>query len=94
MCLALAGAIESRRRFEGADESLHIGDVFVHSVSGRPPESKVRAAAARRQLARARAVWGRLRKVIEKENVPAPVAGMFYQAVVESWVLPDTQLLQ
>ena len=56
--------------------------------------------AARRQLARARAVWGRLRKVIEREDVPAPVAGMFYQAVVaavllygsESWVLPDGQL--
>ena len=56
--------------------------------------------AAWRQLARARAVWGRLRKIIEKENVPAPVAGMFYQAVVtavllynsESWVLPGAQL--
>ena len=55
--------------------------------------------AARRQLARARAVWGRLSKVIAKESVPAPVAGMFYQAVVaavllygsESWVLPKAQ---
>ena len=50
---------------------------------------------ARLQLARARAVWGRLSKVIAKESVPAPVAGMFYQAAVaavllygcESWVL-------
>ena len=33
--------------------------------------------AARRQLARARAVWGRLSKVITKESVPVPVAGMF-----------------
>merc|ERR1711906_15227 len=56
--------------------------------------------AARRQLARARAVWGRLRKIIQKENITAPVAGMFYQAVVaavllygsESWVLPEAQL--
>ena len=56
--------------------------------------------AARRQLSRARAVWGRLRKVIAQEDVPAPVAGMFYQAVVaavllygsESWVLPDAAM--
>ena len=45
-------------------------------------------------------MWGRIRKIIERENVPAPVAGMFYQAVVaavllygsESWVLPAAQL--
>ena len=34
--------------------------------------------AACRQLARARAVWGRLSKVITKESVPVPVAGIFY----------------
>ena len=43
--------------------------------------------AARRQLSRARAVWVRLRKVIEKENVPAPMTGMFYQAVVAAVLL-------
>ena len=43
--------------------------------------------AARRQLSRARAMWGRLRKVIEKENVPTPVTGMFYQAVVAAVLL-------
>ena len=43
--------------------------------------------AARRQLAHAHAVWGRLRKIIEKENVPAPVVGMFYQAVVAAVLL-------
>ena len=45
-------------------------------------------------------VWGCLSKVIAKESVPTPVAGMFYQAVVvavllygsESWVLPKAQL--
>ena len=39
--------------------------------------------------------WGRLRNIIAKEGVPAPVAGMFYQAVAaasESWILPDAQL--
>ena len=54
---------------------------------------------ARQQLFRARTVWGRLRKVIRKEGVPAPVAEMFFQAVVaavllygsESWVLPHAQ---
>ena len=43
--------------------------------------------AARRQLSRARAVWGRLRKVIAQEDVPAPVAGMFYQAIVAAVLL-------
>ena len=56
--------------------------------------------AARHQLTCACGVWGRLRNVIAKESVPAPLARMFYQAVVagvllygsESWVLPDGQL--
>ena len=55
---------------------------------------------ARRQLARARAVWERLSKVNANESVPAPVAGMFYQAIVaavllygcENWILPPSQL--
>ena len=56
--------------------------------------------AARRQLSRARAVEGRLRKVIEKKGVLAPVARMFCQTVVAAvllygsklWVLTDAQL--
>ena len=44
----------------------------------------------------ARQVWGRISKVIAKDSVPAPVAGMFYQAIVaavllygsETWVTP------
>merc|ERR1711966_106599 len=70
----------------------YLGRIIAYDGSDVP--------AARRQLARARAVWGRLSKVIAKESVPAPVAGMFYQAVVtavllygsESWVLPEAQL--
>ena len=70
----------------------NLGRVIAYDDSSVP--------AARRQLARARAVWGRLRNLIAKEGVPAPVAGMFYQAIVsavllyrsKSWVLPDAQL--
>ena len=70
----------------------YLGRVIAYDDSDVP--------AARRQLQRARAVWGRLRNGIAKEGVPAPVAGMFYQAVVaavllygsESWVLPQAQL--
>ena len=54
--------------------------------------------AIRRNLKRARQVWGRISKVITKEEVPPRVAGMFYQAVVaavllygsETWCLTDT----
>ena len=56
--------------------------------------------AMRRQLKRARSAWGRIQKVLAKDDVPGPVAGMFYQAVVaavllygsESWVLPPSAL--
>jgi hypothetical protein len=56
--------------------------------------------AMRQNLKRARAQWGRLQKVLAKEGVPGPVAGMFYQAVVaavllygsETWVLPPSAL--
>ena len=56
--------------------------------------------AIRRNIKRARQVWGRISKVIAKDSVPAPVAGMFYQAVVaavllygsETWVTPPHEL--
>ena len=56
--------------------------------------------AIRRQLKRARGQWARISKVIGKEEVPGPVAGMFYQAVVaavllygsESWVTSPAAL--
>ena len=47
----------------------YLGRIIAYDGSDVP--------AARRQLARARAVWRRLSKVIAKESVPAPVAGMF-----------------
>ena len=43
--------------------------------------------AIRYNLKRARAAWGRLSTIIAKEEVPAPVAGMFYQAVVAAVLL-------
>ena len=56
--------------------------------------------AMRRNLKRARGIWRRLSKVLATEEVPAPVAGMFYQAVVaamllygsKSWSLPPRAL--
>ena len=53
-----------------------------------------------RNIKRERQVWGRISKVIAKDSVPAPVAGMFYQAVVaaillygsETWVAPPHEL--
>lgn len=53
-----------------AETFKYLGRVVAYNDSNLP--------AARRQLQRARAVWGRLRPVIEKEGVPVPVAGMFY----------------
>ena len=54
--------------------------------------------AIRRNLKRARQVWGRISKIIAKEEVQPKVAGMFYQAVVaavllygsETWCLTNT----
>jgi len=96
---AARGAAALRQQFTAYGEPLkqvqtfkYLGRIVAYDGSDVP--------AARRQLKRARAVWGRLSKVIAKENVSAPVAGMFYQAVVivvllygcESWVLPPSQL--
>ena len=54
----------------------------------------------RRNIKRARQVWGRISKVIAKDSMPASVSGMFYQAVVatvllygsETWVIPPHKL--
>ena len=56
--------------------------------------------AMRRNLKKARGTWYRLPHVLDKESVPGPVAGMFYQAVVasqllygsETWILPPSGL--
>ena len=56
--------------------------------------------AMRRNLKKARKTWGRLCKVLEKEEVSSKVAGMFYQGVVasqllfgsETWVLTPSRL--
>ena len=83
---ALCGAAALRQRFTAKGKPLkqvqlfkYLGRIIAYGGSDVP--------VARRQLARARAVWGRLSKVIAKESVPAPVAGMFYQAVVAAVLL-------
>ena len=96
---ARRGAATLRQRFTAKGKPLKrvqlfkcLGRIIAYNGNDVP--------AARRQLARARAVWGRLSKVIAKESVPAPVTGMFYKDVVaavllygcESWVLPPSQL--
>ena len=43
--------------------------------------------AVRRNIKKARLTWGQFPKVLEKEEVPPRVAGMFYQAVVASVLL-------
>ena len=56
--------------------------------------------AMRRNLKKARGIWGRLACVLIKESVPGPVAGLFYPAVVvfqrlygsETWVLSPSVL--
>ena len=56
--------------------------------------------AIRRNLERAREVWGRISTVIAKDSVPAPITGMFYQVFVaavllygsETWVIPPHDL--
>ena len=42
--------------------------------------------AMRRNLKRARATCGRVSKILTRQEVPAPVVGMFYQAVVAAVV--------
>ena len=66
----------------------YLGRVLSYDDSDTP--------AIRRNLKRVRQVWGRISTVIAKDAVPAPIAGMFYQAVVaavllygsETWVTP------
>ena len=89
-----------RRRFTAyGTEELRQAEVFkylgriVSHVDNDVPVMQ-------RNLKRARGIWRRLSKVLATEEVPAPVAGMFYQAVVaavllygsESWSLPPRAL--
>ena len=56
--------------------------------------------ALRRNLKKARGIWMGFSKILRTEEIPAPVAGMFYQAVTaavllygsESWCLPPSAL--
>merc|ERR1712086_342394 len=98
--VAAAGARIAGQRFTacGSDELRNVlrfkylGRILSHDDNDIP--------AMRRNLKRARATWGRVSKILNRQEVPAPVAGMFYQAVVaavllygsESWVLPPSAL--
>ena len=85
---AAYGEAELRR----VDRFKYLGRVLSYDDGNTP--------AIRRNLKRARAAWERISVVIAKEDVPPPVAGMFYQAVVaavllygsETWVIPTHDL--
>ena len=70
----------------------YLGRVLSHDDNDVP--------AMWRNLKRAQATWGRVSKILTRQEVPAPVAGTFYQAVMaavllygsESWVLPPSAL--
>ena len=76
-----------RNKLRRVDRFKYLGRVLSYDDSDTP--------AIRHNLKRARAAWGRLSAILAKEEVPPPVAGMFYQVVVaavllygsESWVI-------
>ena len=61
------------------DRFKYLGRMLSYDDSDTP--------AVRRNLKKARAAWGATSTIIAKEEVPAPVAGMFYQAVVAAVLL-------
>ena len=78
------GALETRFRY--------LGRVLLHNNINVPT--------MRRNLKRAWATSRRVSKILTRQEVPTPVAGMFYQEVVtavllyssKSWVLPPSAL--
>ena len=92
--VAAEGARAMQRSFTAYGEKLRRVDRFKY-LGRLLPYDDSRTPAIRHNLKRARAAWGRLSAIIAKEEVPAPVAGMFYQVVVaavllygsESWVI-------
>ena len=85
--VAAAGARAAGQRFTayGADDLRNVlrfkylGRIMSHDDNDIP--------AMRRNLKRAQATWGRVSKILTRQEVPTPVAGMFYQAVVAAVLL-------
>ena len=61
------------------EQFKHLGRMLAMDDNNLP--------AMRRNLKKARGTWYKLSRVLDKESVPGPVAGMFYQAVVASQLL-------
>ena len=83
---AAQGRAALRQTFTAYDEPLnrvtqfkYLGRIMSYDDNDTP--------AVRRNIKRARRVWGPFRKLLEKEEVPPRVAGFFYQAVVASVLL-------
>ena len=81
------GVWAAKRRFMAYEEHelrsvllfKYAGRVVLHDNNNIP--------AMRRNFKRARATWGRVSKIIICQSVTAPIADMFYQAVVVAILL-------
>jgi hypothetical protein len=79
-------------KLRNVDRFKYLGWVLAHNHNN--------VLAMRQNLKRARATWQRVSKILTREEVPTPMAGMFYQAVAaavllygsKSWVLPPSGL--
>ena len=96
---AEAGRRASARKFRACGQELRNVDQFRY-LGRMLSSSDCDVPAMRRNLKRARGVWRRISTVIAKDDVPAPVAGMFFRVVVEAvllygsetWSLPPTAM--
>jgi len=97
--VAAASKVALRQSFTTYGETLqtvrrfkYLGRIVLYDDNDTP--------AVRRNVKKARRTWGQFRKVLEKEEVPPRVAGMYYLAVVvsvllygsESWVVSPAVL--
>ena len=61
----------------------YLGRIVSHDNNDTP--------AIRCNIKKARRQWGQFRTVLERKSVPSRVAGMFYQAVVASFLLSGSE---
>ena len=95
----IAGSRALERRFTAYGSELRQVEVFKY-LGRNLSADDYDVPAMRYNLRKARQVWARIARVLEKECVPAPMGGMFYHAVViavllygsESWCLPSLAL--
>ena len=74
------------RRFYAYGKELRNVDQFRY-LGRKLSEGDSDVPAVRRNLKKARGVWGRISAIIARDSVPATIAGMFFRVVVESVLL-------